>query len=461
MGYLLDTITNLVAKLNTGDKKLANDQFALRELQQSELMALYRSDWLGRKIVDAPVKDMFRQWRNWQAAGNNITIMESAEDHFGVAKKLSRAMSMARLFGGAGIVIGADVARPDQPLLPGRIGKGGLKYLTVCTKYDLRAGEVDRDVSSPTFGEPKYYVLGTQNTGAVYLHPSRVLRFIGADRLDVDFNIDGYGDSTLMAIYDAIHHAAMAQAGIAELIHEAKVDVISIPNLSSALATDPGTQAIAKRFQAANSLKSINNMLLLDEKEKWERKQTSFDGLPDLLDRYLAIVSAASDIPATRLLGQAPKGMNATGDGDLRNYYDMLVSVRQDAIGPQLAYLDQILWLDATGSIPRDVHPEWNPLWQLTTTEKASSGYQKAQTTQIYAQLGIIDETALAEGTINQLIEDGVYPGLEQAIAKQIQAGGTDFGEGEGQGEQEETAAPNSTSDIAKRFAPIRARGRW
>lgn len=412
----LDNMSNFIAQLGVGKSKAAQDQFIMRDFTRNELMALYRSDWIGRKVIDAPVFDMFREWRCWQADDADIELMEQAEDHHQVRNKLSMALRMARLYGGAAIIIGADVANPSIPLRPNAVGAGGLKYLTVVSRFDLAVTEIDRDPASPTFGTPLFYTLASLNGGAVNIHPSRVLRFIGADRLDIDINVDGWGDSVLMAMYDAVHHAALSQAGIAELIHEAKVDVIQIPNLGSNLSTDEGTKAIAKRFSNANMLKSINNMLLLDKDEVWDRKQTAFTGLPDILDRYMQIVSGAADIPATRLLGQAPKGMSATGDSDMRNYYDMVVSMREQAIGRQLAYLDQILWLDAKGSIPPDAYPEWEPLWQMTPAEKATVAFNKAQATNIYATLNIMPEEALRAGVQNQLIEDGTYPGLEAAI---------------------------------------------
>jgi len=41
----------------------------------------------------------------------------------------------------------------------------------------------------------------------------------------------------------------------------------------------------------------------------------------------MQLASGAADIPMTRLLGQSPAGMNATGDGDMRNYYDRIEAI--------------------------------------------------------------------------------------------------------------------------------------
>jgi thioredoxin reductase len=60
---------------------------------------------------------------------------------------------------------------------------------------------------------------------------------------------------------------------------------------------------------------------------------------------------------------------------------------------------------------------------------KAKVDLGKAQTAQIDATIGLVPASALAIGRQNQLIEDGVYPGLEEAIADAKEAG--DFGSGE------------------------------
>lgn len=416
MGIFADSLTNLAAQLGMGKSKAAGDRFTLVDRSDEELDALYRGDWLARKIVDVPVRDMLRPWRAWQASADQITAIEAAEKRHCIRAKIGIAMRTARVYGGAAIVIGADTANPSMPLNNRSVGKGGLKYLTVVPRRLLVSGGLDMDPQSASYNEPKRWTLSTSQ-GQVEIHPSRIIRFIGAERLHFDLNTDGWGDSALLSIYDAIHHAALTQAGIAELVHEAKVDVISIPELGTQLSTEAGTSAMAKRFSNANALKSINNMLLLDAQEKWDRKQTAFAGLTDVLDRYLQIVAGASDIPATRLLGTQAKGLNASGEGDLTNYYDHLAGMREDIIEPIMARLDPILWMDATGSIPRDVYPEWRPYWQMGEKDRAEVAHKKATTTKVYFDMGLLPDDMLAKGVANQLVEDAIYPGIEADLA--------------------------------------------
>lgn len=423
---ITDSLVNLVAQIGIGKAKTSADAFSLRQMTVDELASMYRSDWLGRKIVDVPVFDMLREWRAWYADKRLVDKMEEQEQRWSVHATVSRAEQFARLYGGGVILIGADTLYPERPLSPSGFGKGALKYLTAVARTDVQTPEIDFDMRSETFGKPKFYEIASRDVGSVRVHPSRVIHFNGADRLDpMGGMVDGWGDSVLAAAYDAIHHAALTQSAVAELIHEAKVDVISIPDLGSHLQTPDGTALLTKRFTAANALKSINNMLLLDEREKWDRRQTSFTGLPDVLDRYLQIVAGASDIPATRLLGQSPKGMSSTGESDLRNYYDMLAALRSQRIDPNIKRLDTLLWVDALGMVPKDAFFEWRPLWQLSEKERADIAKSKAETTQIYIANGVLDENTLRVGVENQLIEDSVYPGLEQAI-EQLRLAGND-----------------------------------
>lgn len=64
-----------------------------------------------------------------------------------------------------------------------------------------------------------------------------------------------------------------------------------------------GRQVILERYTLANMSKGINGTLMHDkEEEGYETKSANFANLPEVLDRFLQIVSGATDIPATHLL---------------------------------------------------------------------------------------------------------------------------------------------------------------
>jgi len=418
---LLDTLTNVVAGLFSAKDKLAHDRFGLFSQDRGQLDAAYRGDWIARKVIDVPPFDMTREWRRWHAAPPQIAAIEAEEARLGLQAKVARALRLARLYGGAALVLGAGDADPSQPLPP--IGPGALRYLHVMHRWEITPGEIERDVLSPLFGEPAWYQVasaGQRRAGqSVRLHPSRVIRLLGAELPDwAAQGADGWGDSVLQAVMDAIRQAGLATQGVAALIHEAKLDVIRIPSLAQSLSTQDYAAKLVDRFTLANTMKGLVNALVIDKEEEWDRKQLSFAQLPEIMQQYLQVAAGAADIPATRLLGQAPAGLNATGEGDIRNYYDRIAAEQRVVLGPALRRLDEALILSALGERPAEIHFDWAPLWQLGAVERAAVAKTKAETTAVYAAVGLIPATVLGRAVRNQVIEDGLYPGIEAAYAE-------------------------------------------
>lgn len=413
MTIISDRLENVVANLAVGSAKSRHDRFVLRELYRPELTAMYRGDWMSRKIVDLPVADALRPWRTWQAETDDVSAFEAAERALHVRTTVARAFRWARLYGGAALLIANGDPSPDQPLAKTR--RGGLRCVVALQRHEIQPDGLVADPLSAAFRQPQYYRVLTGG-GTLRVHHSRVIAITGPERPDVDTNPEGWGDSVLQIVHDAVHHAALSNAAVAELIHDAKVDVIHVDGLSNMLSSQAGVDMITKRFGLANSLKSINNMLLLGEGETWERKQTSFAALPDVLRTYLQIVAGAADIPATRLLGQSPGGLNATGDSDLRNYHDSLAGWREDHVRPVLDRIDDVLWQHVRGTPPADAYYTFASLQQTTDRDAAEIAAKKAVTTNTYAHLGIFSEQELRDLVTGQLIEDGTYPGLEQIL---------------------------------------------
>ncbi len=109
-----------------------------------------------------------------------IEAIEAEEKRVNLMGKLLETRIKARLWGGAAMVIGTGDQDLTQPLVVDRIGKGGLKYLTVMTRRHLTAGEIDRDPASEWYGKPKVYLLNSADGAQVEIHPSRLVIFNGS-----------------------------------------------------------------------------------------------------------------------------------------------------------------------------------------------------------------------------------------------------------------------------------------
>lgn len=418
--WFADRLVNLVTSMGTAKDKAGAAAYYVNEMTQQQALAAYRSDWIARKVIDIPAFDMIREGRHWQAKGPEIEALEAEEARLQVWPKLAKALKLARLYGGSAIILGLGDPNPAEPLDVNRVGKDGLGFIHVASRYEIGAGQINRDAGSPQWGEPLDYTMSSSSGGQLKLHPSRVIPFVGSEVPDLAFS-QGWGDSVLQVMDEAVKNAGLAAGGIAQLLQEAKVDVFKIPNFMANVGDEAYRQKVLDRVALAQQSKSIVNGLLMDSEEEWSQKQINFAQLPEVLRLYLQIAAGAADIPATRLLGQSPDGMNATGESDLRNYYDRLAAEQEVYLRPRLERLDEVLIRSALGSRPPEVHFAFAPLWQISEKERADIFKTKADAARTIAGTGgtslpLMPIEALSDALVNSFVEDGILPGLETAM---------------------------------------------
>ena len=409
-----DGYINFASRVGTSADKSSHGHYWSMWLAQFDLEPAYRTSWL-RKIVDIPPFDETREWREWSGADKDqITLIDEEERRLGLRQKVLEARILARKDGGAAILLGVD-GDPTQPIDPEQVGKDGLKFITVLNRIDIQPQLEDRDPLSPTFGQPTEYLL--RNAAGTHVHPSRVIRFVGNPIRMRNF-WDGWGESVWVELREAIKHSDGISSGIAALVAEAKLDIVKIKGLMSNLATAEGETRLANRWAAANNLKSSINALLIDADDDYQQKTLTFAGLTDIQSSALMIMSGMADIPATRLLGRSPQGMNATGESDMRNYYDRIRSGQTMTLGPTLYPLDEMLVRSALGSRPDEIYYKWNPLYQMNEKEAADVEKIFAETADKYAASALIPDDALTAIVQDGIIERGQWPGAQKAFAE-------------------------------------------
>lgn len=447
---IFDGFMSMISGINAGGSKNSGNTYVFTPASEYEITSAYRQGWF-RKIVDIPAEDMTREWREWQAEKDQVEAIEETEKRLDLVRKVRQAIVLARLYGGSALLVGTKGDALTE-LKPETIGKDGLDFVHAIGRFEFsRLGtsekdgesQIIRDPLSPYFGQPLYYEIPSVNgKPGRKIHASRVIKFSGAF---VPFlaagqaaygstdgrvlsgagtaDATGWGDSLWEACKQAVMNTDLTANGIAELVSEAKVDVVKIKGFMSMIAQKAYETQQINRWTAAANLKSMRNILLLDADDEWQQKQISFDGLPDVLKLYLMMMAGVADIPATRLLGKSPDGQNSTGESDLRNYYDSLKSKQNVDLRATLYALDEMVIRSALGDRPDEVYYDWSPLWQPTATEKATIDKTVAETIKTYADTGVIPPPALAKGAQGRLIEDAVLPGLEDALAEAETAG--------------------------------------
>lgn len=413
-----DSLRSLVSGLGTDRDKMFTTGYVSNYLTDQQLFDAYRASWMPAKIVNIPAEDAVAEGRDWQAKQDEIEKIEAEEMRLGLWPKLIEAQIKARLWGGSAIFIGTGDQNLSEPLDPARVGAGGLRYLTVLSRREVVAGELDTDPVSETFNRPKYYdVTGT--TMMARIHPSRLAVFVGNPHVDpllAGVHTSGWGDSVLERVYSAVKNADATAANIASLVFEANVDVFGIPDMMANLSDPAYSQKLIDRFALAATAKGINKALIRDVAEEYDRKQMTFATLPDVLQKFLEIAAGAADIPLTRFLGTAPAGLGSNGDHSMKMYHKRIATQQKLVIQPAIYRLDECLIRSALGSRPAEIHYRWSPLDQLTEKEQAEVGKIQAETTEIYGRTGLFMPEELRKGATNQIVENAIYPGFDQIV---------------------------------------------
>jgi phage-related protein (TIGR01555 family) len=413
---ITDSFKNFIANLNTGRDKQASGDYYLLNFTDSQWSTVYRTSWMGRKVVDIPAKDATRKWREWAAEAEQIALIEETEKRLRLPQKVKLALQQSRLFGGSGIYFSVDGDDPELPLDLATVKEGSLSFVTVFPKGVLVAGDIELDPMSEDYGLPQWYEVSGAESGRTRIHRSRLAIFTGNDVLspqELTGQNQGWGDSVLQAAYQAVRNADATASNIASLVYEAKVDVLQIPDLGNIMANPRHRELLAERVELSAQLKGNNGMLVIDGDETYSQKAYNFAGLPDISYQALQAVSGAADIPVTRFLGQSPAGLTSTGESDLKNYYDSVNSMQTLTITPALRRLDDVLVRSALGSVPEDVTYEWSSLWQMTDAEKSKISKETAETINILVSTNLFPEDALAEAAANLLNEHSILPGFE------------------------------------------------
>lgn len=420
LSMFTDSLRNLVANIGTSRDKASSSHYSPPLLSDQDILNAYRGAWLPRKIIDIPALDACRNWRGWAADGVEISRIEAEETRLGLQAKVLEAVRKARLWGGAAIYIGTGDPDPMLPLDPSKIGAGGLKHLNVLTRRILSAGQIDTNAESSLYGRPREYTLSSNN-GMTRIHPSRLVVFEGAPHPDPELASGvelGWGDSVLMAILDQIKQADSTAANIASLVFEAKIDVIKIPGFMAGLQDKAYEAQVLQRLSLAATAKGINGCLILDKEEEYDQKSAAFSELTNILLAFMQLVSGAADIPITRLLGQSPGGLNASGDNDIRNYYDRIAAMQTLTITPAMALLDECLIRSALGERPPELFYNWRSLWQTSDKERADIGKTTAESIKAIGETGLIPDDVMSKVAVNMLTEAGIAPGLENEMAE-------------------------------------------
>ena len=428
----VDAFSNPMFRLGFGTQApLEATEYPLTRLTDNyaKLNSMYRSVGILQSIIDVVPQDMLREWFT---LSGDIDPDKQAEFDKAVQKiklksKIDEGLRWGRLYGGAAgfIMIKGQEDSLDKPLDLEAILPDSFHGLWILDRWSgvFPGQELVMDPSDPDFGLPKYYEVRASETGQIIsrVHHSRVIRFTGRELPYLEKLAEMYwGESEVEPIYDdiALYDSIMSNMG--NLTFQANVDTLAIKNLEQLFSVGTREQQIRfwNMMQAQSVAKSNFGTRLIDQDTQLQTSQYSFAGFDYVVDAAQTNLSAKTHIPVTKLFGRSPAGMNATGDSDMQNYYDIIDGLRESKLRPILERLLPVLCMSIWGEVPEDIDITFPPLWTPTAAELAQIASAKSQAIIGAWQAGLLN-LGPAQNELKKLADEtGMFDSIEDELIK-------------------------------------------
>ncbi len=419
--YRADGYVNLVNRYGTSKDTSEHYRFQPEPtVPDGVLSEFYEGNGLFSKIIDAPAEEAIKHGFTLDGITDQDinTFAEEALDELDWEETAMTAIKWARLFGGAiAVLLINDGGGLEEPL-----NWHNIKSIDDIRVYDRSVIQPDYesifsyDPTDPfgtrgsRLGMPERYRV-TSRYGSFTVHDSRCLVFQNGILPEGCTNsvYQMWGMPEYIRIRRAIRNTELAHESAPKMLDKTVQPVYKMKNLSSELTTEDGETALLKRLQAIDLARGILNSIAIDaEGEDYDFKTFQFSGVAETIDATCNYLSALTSIPQTILFGRSPAGMNATGTSDMENYYNYVQRIQKRMLKSNLRYLLSVIFQAGlyTGEV-KEVPPikiSFSPLWSLSEKEqaelekaKAAVQQTKAQTAQIYVDMGAIDPTEIRQ----------------------------------------------------------------
>lgn len=421
--YARDGLLNAVTGMGTSADPRNASRYAFCPLSTHQIEAAYRGSGMMRKCIDIPALDMVRAWRDWQADDADIEMLEAEEKRLGLRQKIYEAEILRGLGGGA-IIMGV-AGLPSEPMPA--ISKQGIAFLHVISRYQITLGPVDMDPLSANYGQPAYFTVNDDKQ--TQIHPSRVVCFTGdiiPQLLTTTWEDRFWGESRIQRLMNAVKNSDTAQDAFAALLHKARVTRVGIPDLASLVVDPEGETAIGKRLLAMAVGESIHNISLFDSGngtsnpgESITDFQVAWSGMDAVMAAFDKRLCAVADIPATRLLGESPGGLNASGDGQQQDWHKHVSAMQSLRLSLCIDKLDIALIPSATGKVAdKSIWYQWAALDVPDEKAVAETNKIRVETAFRAQETGAIPDAAFSEGFQSLMVESGLLPALEVSLER-------------------------------------------
>jgi len=202
-------------------------------------------------------------------------------------------------------------------------------------------------------------------------------------------------------IMETIDNYNVSSSSLVSMTRNATQKVFKIANLSQKLAQSSTVGShgnLEKLLEKITVSAGVEGITVVDADSDISLLITQFEGAVSANENLrLDLCANIGGAPYTKVFGNSASGMNATGEGDTRNWYDSIEAKRRQLM-PGVLKLLKVMYRSKFGkSPPPSFRFNFKPLWQSSDAEKADILAKKTQAVVSVYQAGIVNEKVALE----------------------------------------------------------------
>lgn len=429
-----DSFVNFAQKLGVGaDNALTTSTYGFNPITRNRVLLewIHRGSWLGGVAIDLVADDMTRAGIDYvtEISPEDTDLMGRRATSLSIWPTLNEAIKWGRLYGGSLCVALIDGQDPRTPLRLDTVGEGQFKGLLTLDRWMVEPSLEDLVTEyGPHLGLPRYYRV-QPNAPALRgtaIHHSRVMLRHEGNPIPYQQRLleNLWGTSVLERIYDRMIAFDSATTGAAQLVYKSYLRTLKVEGLRDIVsAGGPSMNGLMSYVDVMRRFQGQEGITLLDMTDEFEVQQHgAFSGLSDALVQFGQQLSGALQIPLVRLFGQSPAGLNATGESDLRTYYDNIRQQQERTMHGGVTMTYKLLARSEGIQLPENFALSFSSLWQMTDDEKSTVANRTAETVEKAYDSGLISQQTAMKELRQSSKTTGVFTNITEELIEQADA---------------------------------------
>lgn len=289
-----------------------------------------------------------------------------------------------------------DGENPDELKTPLGDGRGAISRTKVTPEKPLQRIKpieamwcypLQYNTNQPL--EPAWYrpqswiVLGKQ------VHVSRIIPFVAREVPDLIKPAYAFGGLALSQMAKPyVDNFLRTRQSVSDLISSFSTMVLHTDLQTTVQA---GGDQLFARMDLFNLLRDNRGLMAVNkESEDLTNVTTPLGTLDALQAQSQEQMASVCGIPIVILLGIQPMGLNASSEGEIRVFYDMIAAYQESFFRDALTKVINFIQLSKFGEIDPDITFRFEPLWSLDEKAKADVKKIEAETDKVLIEAGVL-----------------------------------------------------------------------